>query len=123
MVIPNNSLDREVSLSEQQHLVAHAYKCLTVQTNPATDGGNTQPASFPPITTTLDGSLYTCDAVSQCAALALSRSNQYYSFDLHFDRSVTSWICVQYYDPGQTAADFTVVNPNVGEAYGYTAYT
>lgn len=89
-----------------------------VTTNPATDAGNDNP-SYPPITSVVDGTLSTCDALLQCANLAVNDPDSYWSFDLHYKKSTAQWICIQYFDPGQTAADFTVTDTDIGAAYGY----
>ena len=72
----------------------------------------------------LDGSLQTCDAATDCAALADGTNSTggsvYYSFDLHFLASNASWECVLYYDPNNDTADFNVVYPDSCLTLGYS---
>ena len=95
--------------------------CAKVEspTNPA----NSDPVAYPPITSILSGSLSACDAVRQCAQLTRNDPNVYYSFDLHFRISTGNWECVQYYDNNLDSSYFSVVDPDVRDAYGYGAYS
>lgn len=97
---------------------------LSVTTSPATSSANDGGATYPVYTNNLAGTLSSCDAISQCATLAYndppSSPINYYSFDVHYQISPPAWVCIQYYDLGQTS-DFSVQNANVGQAYGYDA--
>ena len=77
--------------------------------------------SYPPITTNLDGTLSPCAAIQQCATLSGYDPGYYWDFDLHFQKSASQWVCVQYFERRYAANDgaFTVSDNDVGAAYGY----
>jgi hypothetical protein len=93
--------------------------------------------NFPPVVTNFTGVLTADQAVQQCAEDAYYRfddPNQYLSFDLHFisngspgragDAGAGFWQCVQYFSEQSdtdTSGFFSVANPAVLIAYGYSS--
>ena len=73
-----------------------------------------------PSNSSLSGSLAVGDAIQACANKAGGDSNIYYSFDLHYVSSNSTWECVQYYDSNSDATAFNVANADVSVAYGYS---
>jgi hypothetical protein len=93
--------------------------------------------NFPPVVTNFTEVLTPDQAVQQCAEDAFYRfddPNQYLSFDLHFisngngglagDAGAGFWQCVQYFSDQSetdTSGYYSVANPAVSIAYGYTS--
>ena len=73
-----------------------------------------------PSNSSLSGSLAVGDAIQACANKAGGDTNIYYSFDLHYVSSNSTWECVQYYDSNMDATAFSVANADVPVAYGYS---
>lgn len=81
--------------------------------------GNTNP----PVTTLLDGSLRSCDAIAKCADVARGQGAGYLSFDVHYRVSSGKWECVQFFGPNDEASYFSVEDGDVRDSYGYAYYS
>jgi len=83
--------------------------------------GNDFPLDFPPIYTTIAGTLDDpCSALQACVDSAYGQPVNYYSFDLHYLASNQTWECVQYYDGNVDPTDWSVPNSDILAGYGYS---
>ena len=77
----------------------------------------------PPVTTLLDGSLGSCDAIAKCANTARNLGAGYLSFDVHFRISTGKWECTKFFGLNDQASYFSVVDADVRDGYGYACYS
>ncbi|RDW59927.1 hypothetical protein BP6252_13014 [Coleophoma cylindrospora] len=86
--------------------------------------GNDNPANGPPQILAFNTTAHGCpaieEAVETCATYSINVFGGYFAFDLHFLTNVSQWECVAYLDYIQTGQYFTVADPNVYIAFGYS---
>ncbi|RDW65621.1 hypothetical protein BP5796_10313 [Coleophoma crateriformis] len=86
--------------------------------------GNDNPSNGPPQTLAFNTTAHGCpaleEAVERCATYSINVFGGYFAFDLHFLTNISQWECVAYLDYIQTGQYFTVADPNVYIAFGYS---